>query len=331
MILFEDVAEIPADFGPTVVAIGKFDGVHAGHRAIIEKMLVDAASSDVRTVAVTFDRNPLAIIAPDRCPRSLVGVTQKAELLSRTGIDATLVLRFDEAQASEEAESFVRRILVEGLKARRVLVGSDFRFGRGGSGDADLLRRMGAELGFEVEVVADVASAGDGRRVSSTWIRELLEQGDIERATKLLGRPPSIVGEVVHGLKRGRELGFPTANLSPDAEGYIPADGVYAGWLVARTPENVLRSGVRYPAAISVGTNPTFDDVQHRQVEAYVLDETDLDLYGRQVEVTFVKRIRGMVAFEGIDALIEQMHDDVARAREALTAAPLWIRDASTL
>ena len=329
MILFEDVSDVPADFGPSIVAIGKFDGVHAGHRAIIEKMLVEAASDDLRTVAVTFDRNPLAVIAPARCPRALVGVSQKAELLSRTGIDATLLLRFDEAQADEEAESFVRRILVDGLRARRVLVGSDFRFGRGGAGDAGLLRRMGAELGFEVEVVADVASSADGRRVSSTWIRELLDEGDIERATKLLGRQPSIVGEVVHGLKRGRELGFPTANLSPDSEGYVPADGVYAGWLIARAPKGQLRSGVRYPAAISVGTNPTFDDVEQRQVEAYVLDETDLDLYGRQVELKFVTRIRGMVAFEGVDRLIEQMNDDVVRTREALTAAPLFIRDAS--
>ncbi|MEL5991444.1 bifunctional riboflavin kinase/FAD synthetase [Microbacterium phosphatis] len=331
MILFEDVADIPGDFGPSVVAIGKFDGVHAGHRAIIEKMLVDAASSDVRTVAVTFDRNPLAIIAPDRCPRSLVGVSQKAELLGRTGIDATLLLRFDEALASEDAESFVRRILVDGLHARRVFVGGDFRFGRGGAGDAALLRRMGDELGFEVEVVADVASSLDGRRVSSTWIRELLEQGDIERAAKLLGRNPTVIGEVVHGLKRGRELGFPTANLSPDAEGYIPADGVYAGWLIDRTPRGLQRSSVRYPAAISIGTNPTFDDVARRQVEAYVLDETDLDLYGREVEVQFVTRIRGMIAFEGIDALIAQMADDVVRTRRALTAAPRALRDASAL
>lgn len=321
MILFEDVADIPADFGPTVIAIGKFDGVHAGHRALIEKMLVDAASTDARTVAVTFDRNPLALLAPERCPRSLVGVTQKVELLGRTGIDATLMLRFDEALASEEPEAFVRRVIVAGLHAQRVLVGSDFRFGRGGAGDVGLLRRMGAELGFAVEEVADVASAEDGRRVSSTWIRELLDAGDVERAAKLLGRYPAVTGEVVHGLKRGRELGFPTANLSPDTEGYVPADGVYAGWLIERSPQGVLRSGARYPAAISVGTNPTFDDVDVPQVEAYVIDETGLDLYGRRVEIQFVTRIRGMVAFEGVDKLVEQMTDDVVQARLALTDA----------
>lgn len=321
MILFEDVADIPADFGPTVVAIGKFDGVHAGHRALIEKMLVDAASTDARTVAVTFDRNPLAIVAPERCPRALVGVTQKVELLGRTGIDATLMLRFDEALASEEPEAFVRRVIVAGLRAQRVLVGSDFRFGRGGAGDVALLRRMGEEHGFAVEEVGDVASGDGGRRVSSTWIRELLDAGDVERAAKLLGRYPAVAGEVVHGLKRGRQLGFPTANLSPETEGYVPADGVYAGWLIERSPEGVLRSGVRYPAAISVGTNPTFADVDVPQVEAYVIDETDLDLYGRRVEIQFVSRIRGMVAFEGVDKLIEQMTDDVVRARLALTDA----------
>ncbi|GGH46598.1 bifunctional riboflavin kinase/FAD synthetase [Microbacterium album] len=319
MILFEDVADIPDDFGPTVVAIGKFDGVHAGHRALIEKMQVDAASTNARTVAVTFDRNPLAVIAPERSPRPLVGVGQKVELLGRTGIDATLMLRFDEQLAAEEAEAFVRRVIVRGLRARRVLVGSDFRFGRGGAGDVALLRRMGEDMGFAVEEVADVASAEDGRRVSSTWIRELLDAGDVERAAKLLGRYASVVGEVVHGLKRGRELGFPTANMSPATEGYVPADGVYAGWLVARTPEGVLRSGVRYPAAISVGTNPTFDDVELRQVEAHVIDEVGLDLYGRKVEVQFVARIRGMVAFAGVDELIAQMSDDVALARRTLT------------
>lgn len=321
MILFEDVADIPAGFGPTVIAIGKFDGVHAGHRALIEKMLVDAASTDARTVAVTFDRNPLALLAPERCPRSLVGVAQKVELLGRTGIDATLMLRFDEALAAEEPEAFVRRVIVAGLHAQRVLVGGDFRFGRGGAGDVALLRRMGAERGFAVEEVADVASAEDGRRVSSTWIRELLDLGDVERAAKLLGRYPAVAGEVVHGLKRGRALGFPTANLSPEAEGYVPADGVYAGWLIERSPEGVLRSGVRYPAAISVGTNPTFADVDVPQVEAHVIDEADLDLYGRRVEIQFVTRIRGMVAFEGVDKLVEQMTDDVVQARLALTDA----------
>ncbi len=322
MIVVHDPSELPAGFAPTVVAIGKFDGVHAGHRAIIEKLLVDAAACDARTVAVTFDRNPLATIAPEHCPEQVSGVGQKIDLLAERGLDATLVLEFDKRLADVPAEEFVIRYLVEGLNAQRVLVGEDFRFGRGGTGDVALLRRMGVEHGFAVEVVADVSSAATGcdggRRVSSTWIRELLTAGDVERAAKLLGHVHAVRGVVVRGLQRGRELGFPTANLAPDLEGFVPADGVYAGWVRARRPEGQLGSGARYPAAISVGTNPTFDDVPERVVEAHVLDRDDLDLYGRTVDVEFVSRIRGMVAFDGLEPLIAQMHDDVEQTRAAL-------------
>jgi riboflavin kinase/FMN adenylyltransferase len=319
MIVFRDPAEVPAGFGPSVVAIGKFDGVHAGHRAVIDHARVDAAAGGMRVVAVTFDRNPLSVLRPELCPESLIGVTQKLQMLAETGVDATLMLTFDEALANLTAREFVEHVLVGALGVRTVLVGADFRFGRGGAGTPDLLRELGSELGFRVDIVEDVRAIEDDRRVSSTWIRELLARGDVAAAAKLLGRTPSVWGEVVHGATRGRELGFPTANLSPDLEGFIPADGVYAGWLVDEGPEGALRSGVRYPAAISVGTNPTFDDVTVRQVEAYVLDEVDLDLYGHRVEVQFVARIRGMVAFEGIEPLIAQMTADVAEARAALS------------
>lgn len=175
-----------------------------------------------------------------------------------------------------------------------------------------------------MDVVDDVRAIDAGRRVSSTWVRELLDAGDVTGATRLLGRPHAVRGEVVHGLKRGRELGFPTANLSADLEGFVPAEGVYAGWLVDEgLPEqgaSTARSSVRYPAAVSIGTNPTFDDVEVRQVEAYVLDETDLDLYGHIVEIEFVTRIRGMVAFDGVEALVEQMADDIVRVRRELVA-----------
>lgn len=325
MIVFRDPAEVPAGFGPSVVAIGKFDGVHAGHRAVLERAKVDAPAG-ATVVAVTFDRNPLSLLRPELCPEDLIGVTQKLQLLAETGIDATLLLRFDEALASLAAREFVERILVEALGARTVLVGSDFRFGRGGAGNPDLLRELGAELGFRVDVIDDVRSIDSDRRVSSTWIRELLAHGDVETAARLLGRPHAVWGEVVHGAKRGRELGFPTANLSPALEGFIPADGIYAGWLVDAGPAASTRSGeivgvrrtTRYPAAISVGSNPTFDDVAARQVEAYVLDETDLDLYGRTVEVQFTARVRGMVAFEGIEPLIAQMTEDVGVVRRLL-------------
>lgn len=324
MITFRDPAEVPAGFGPSVVVIGKFDGVHTGHRAGIDRARVEAASEGARVVAVTFDRNPLSVLRPEICPEELVSVDQKLALLAETGVDATLVLRFDRALADLAPDEFVRRVLVEAIGAVTVFVGEDFRFGRGGAGDPQLLAELGHEYGFRVQVIEDIRAHDDGRRVSSTWIRSLLADGDVETAARLLGRPPAVRGEVVHGLKRGRELGFPTANLSIDSEGFVPADGIYAGWLVDQgaidKAEATARphATTRYPAAISVGTNPTFDDVERRQVEAYVLDETDLDLYGHRVEVHFIGRIRGMVAFEGIEALIAQMTDDVARVRATL-------------
>lgn len=319
MMVFRSPDDVPAGFGPSVVAIGKFDGVHAGHRAILERAKVDAATRGAKVVAVTFDRNPLALLRPDRCPTDLVSLPQKLRLLAETGIDATMVLTFDERLSSIEPRDFVVDTLVRPLAVSTVLVGADFRFGRGGAGTPDTLRELGEEFGFRVDVIDEVRGIHEGRRVSSTWVRELLAAGDVASASKLLGRPTSVWGEVVHGLKRGRELGYPTANLSPALEGFVPADGVYAGWLVDEAPG--LRSGIRYPAAISVGTNPTFDDVTSRQVEAYVLDETDLDLYGHEVEVQFVRRVRGMIAFDGVEALMDRMAEDVDEVRSILSRA----------
>ena len=312
MIVFRDPSEVPADFGPSVVAIGKFDGVHVGHRAIIERMRVDAAAVGAKTVAVTFDRNPLEILRPELCPENVVATDRKVQLLAELDLDATLVLTFDRALASLAAEDFVRSILVDALHVVTVLVGRDFRFGRGGAGTPELLRELGPTYGFTVDVIDDVHPDGEQRRVSSTWIRELLAAGDVVEAAKALGRPVAVTGEVVHGLKRGRELGFPTANLSELIDALAPADGVYAGWLDDHD------TGIRHPAAISVGTNPTFDDVERRQVEAHVLDESGLDLYGHRVTVEFTDHLRGMVAFEGMDALIAQIAADVTEARTRL-------------
>jgi riboflavin kinase/FMN adenylyltransferase len=317
VIVFRDPADIPAGFGPSVVAIGKFDGVHSGHRAVIDRARVTATDAGARVVAVTFDRNPLSLLRPELCPEALVSVEQKIALLGDAGVDAVLVLRFDEALAALAPEEFARRFLVEALGAVRVMVGADFRFGRGGAGTPDFLTGFGREHGFTVDVVGDVQ--GGGRRVSSTWVRDLLTAGHVEDAARLLGRPHAVRAEVVHGLKRGRELGYPTANLAAEAEGFIPADGVYAGWLIDEgTDAGGFAPATRYPAAISVGTNPTFDDVPERQVEAYVLDETALDLYGHTVQVQFTARVRGMVRFEGIEALIAQMDADVAAVRASL-------------
>ncbi|UFS60093.1 bifunctional riboflavin kinase/FAD synthetase [Subtercola endophyticus] len=308
MKVFTSVSEIPADFGPSAVTVGKFDGVHEGHRAVIAELLSVAHTDGLVATVVTFDRHPARLLNPSRAPIALVGNEQKLDLLAQTGVDATLMLTFDQALADLTPLEFVQLILVEGLHAKVVLIGGDFRFGRAGAGNVDTLRELGARFGFETRLIADVKPGSD-RRVSSTWIRELLAEGDVIRATELLGHPPAVQGEVVHGAKRGRELGFPTANLSPRSEGLIPADGVYAGWLTD--------GDKRYPAAISVGSNPTFDGVPPKQVEAFVLDET-IDLYGHNVLISFADRIRGMVKFTGIEPLIEQMNDDVKQVRERL-------------
>jgi riboflavin kinase/FMN adenylyltransferase len=308
MRVLNGVDAVPTDWPASAVSIGKFDGVHAGHRAVIAELKTLASREGLAAVVVTFDRHPLALLNPEKCPAELVSVEQKLGLLAETGIDATVVLAFDTALSSLPPEDFVTDILVHTLHARHVMVGRDFRFGARGAGDADLLIELGARHGFDVRLIDDVIPHGE-RRVSSTWIRELLAAGDVRSATRLLGHTPTVRGEVVHGAARGRELGFPTANLSPQSEGLIPADGVYAGWLTD--------NGSRYPAAISIGNNPTFDGVPQKQVEAYVLDR-EIDLYDHVVEVAFVEHIRGQVAFTGIDPLIEQMQDDVVKTRAIL-------------
>lgn len=308
MQVFSGVEGVPAGFGPSAVTIGKFDGLHTGHRVVIDDLL-ELAGDDLLPVVVTFDRNPLEVLRPQSCPPPLVGLEQKLELLAGAGVGAVLVLAFDEVLASLEPEAFVDHVLLGPLGMRRLLVGDDFRFGHRGRGDVALLERMGAERGFEVRVQQEVTQ--EERRVSSTWIRELLAAGAIEEAAALLGRPPAVRGEVVHGAHRGRELGYPTANLAQQSDGMIPADGVYAGRLVDRT----LEPPVAYPAAISVGSNPTFEGVPPKQVEAYVLDRT-LDLYGHVVDVEFTHRIRGQIAYAGIEPLIAQMAVDVGMVRD---------------
>ncbi|WP_286308987.1 bifunctional riboflavin kinase/FAD synthetase [Agromyces mangrovi Wang et al. 2018] len=308
MRVFDGLADVPADAGPSVVTIGKFDGVHTGHRAVIAELRARAEALGVASAVVTFDRHPLAHLAPEKCPEPLVSVRQKLDLLAGTGVDETLLLHFDARLASLEPDEFVRRVLVDALGAREVLVGGDFRYGHRGAGDVASLAAAGERYGFAVRVVGDVVPEAD-RRVSSTWIRELLDAGDVAAAGRLLGHEPSVRGIVVHGAARGRELGFPTANLAAESEGLIPADGVYAGWLVD--------GGERLPAAISVGNNPTFEGVPQRQVEAYVLDR-ELDLYDHVVDIAFAERLRGMVAFDGLEPLMAQMRQDVEDVRSAL-------------
>ncbi|MBX3098063.1 MAG: bifunctional riboflavin kinase/FAD synthetase [Salinibacterium sp.] len=313
MLAFESLDAVPADFGPSAVTIGKFDGVHAGHRAVLARLDQLAAPDGLATTVLTFDRNPLSLLKPAECPESLVSNAQKLDLLGSTGLDATLVVKFDRAFSTLPPEEFVTRILVDTLHARLVLVGRDFRFGVRGSGNVAQLTELGARYGFTVSVMEDVASEGD-RRVSSTWVRELLSDGKVKEATDLLGAPHTIRGLVVHGLQRGRTLGYPTANLSPEVEGFVPADGVYAAWLTVR--------GIRYPAAVSIGNNPTFEGVAAQQVEAHAIDQDGLDLYGEVADIAFVEYIRGMRKFTGPEALAEQMGADERRIREVLGVAP---------
>ena len=310
MILVNDPANFPASLRPTVVTIGKFDGLHCGHRDLIARVRAEAGRLGFTSVVVTFDRHPAALFAPDRAPKPLVSLLQKEELLADSGVEATVVVPFTREFSRMSPADFVEKFLIEQLGMRAIVLGKDFRFGHNGAGDVAYLQERGAELGFETIVIEDTSDDGE-HRASSTRIRELLEEGDVRAAATALNRNHRVRGVVVHGAKRGRELGFPTANLGPDTlEGYVPADGVYAGWLHV--------DGTPLPAAISVGNNPTFEGVPQKQIEAYVLDAS-LDLYGKSVVVEFVDFIRPMLKFESLEALIESLGDDVARTRELLS------------
>lgn len=331
MYYWKDLADVPSGFGPSVVTVGNFDGVHRGHQQVLGRLVQAAHEQSARAVAVTFDPHPAQVHRPDQAPQLIMGLDDRLELMGAAGLDAVLVMHYTLDLAQLTAEDFVRTVFVETLSATGVVIGHDTRFGRGNSGDVDTMVELGRKFGFTVQVVDEYASftshptethpsdlkQPDERRCSSTWVREALREGNVETAAVVLGRPHRMRGEVVHGAARGRELGFPTANLSFASTGFIPADGVYAGWLRDE-------AGRRWPAAISVGSNPTFDNVS-RQVEAHVIDRPeepleDFDLYGQTVVVEFVARLRGMVAYTGPEALIDQMRLDVKQTHDLLSA-----------
>ncbi len=313
MQVWHDVRAIDPQLGHSVVTIGNFDGVHRGHRHVLERSaeLADRLGG-LPVVVVTFEPHPLRVLAPDKAPLALTSTDYRLQLLEQAGVNAVLVVPFTTEFAKVSAEEFVQGLILGDLQARGVVVGANFRFGYRASGDARLLEALCADAGVTV-VVLPLDGSGE-RRWSSSYVRSRVVAGDMQEAAAVLGRLFSVRGVVVRGEQRGRKLGYPTANVPVSATSTaVPADGVYAGWL-RRLDDD---SAPWWPTAISVGTNPTFTEVA-RQVESYVLDRDDLELYGVEVEVAFGSRLRGQVRFDGVDELVAQMRVDVEQTRAAL-------------
>jgi riboflavin kinase / FMN adenylyltransferase len=309
------LADVPSDWGACVATIGVFDGVHRGHQRIIARAGEIARARLVPVVVITFDPHPDEVVRPGSHPPFLTTSRRRAELLAGLGADAVCVLPFNLEFSRLSPDEFVRVVLSERLHAGAVVVGENFRFGHKATGDVPMLAKLGEKYDFTAEGVPLLVD--DGVTISSTYIREQLAAGDVAAAARALGRPHRVEGIVVRGHMRGRGLGFPTANLETPPHTATPADGVYAGWLTSLDLDGAETS--RWPAAISVGTNPTFG-IGDRTVEAYALDRDDLDLYGVHAAIDFTARLRGTERFDSVQALVTQMHEDVARAR-ALTEA----------
>jgi riboflavin kinase/FMN adenylyltransferase len=290
-----------------VVTIGVFDGVHRGHQEIIGHTVKRARDLGVQSVVVTFDPHPSEVVRPGSHPAVLTPPARKAELIEALGADVLCVIPFTPDFSHLPAEAFVHDVLVEHLHTALVVVGENFRFGHRALGDVDQLRRLGRTFGYGVEDAPLVAT--DGVVFSSTYIRACVDAGDVRAAAAALGRPHRIEGVVARGDQRGRELGFPTANLLCATRTAIPADGVYAAWLVRRNQ--------RYMAAVSIGTNPTFSG-RERRVEAYALD-FDGDLYGERLALDFVSHLREMRTYGAIDPLVAQIKQDVSDTRALLS------------
>ena len=315
MIIWRDPSEVQPTPGGRAVAIGAFAGVHLGHQAVLRVVHDLARARGFTSTVLTFDRHPAEVVRPGSAPKLLTTLDQKLELLEATGaVDECLVLPFDETRSKEPAEDFVSEVLAGVLDTRLVVVGDDFHFGYRRHGDVPLLKRMGAELGFEVLGYGLIASpeteaAPDGGvPYSSTQARALLARGDVERAAAILGRPHEVRGIVERGDQRGRELGFPTANVAVPERICLPADGVFAGSYLGE-------DGVEHLAAISLGRRPTFyEESGMLLLEAHLLD-FEGDLYGQRAHVRFGRRLRGQERFESVDELIAQMAIDVEAAR----------------
>jgi riboflavin kinase/FMN adenylyltransferase len=293
---------------PSVVAIGFFDGVHRGHQSLIARTLKIASERDARAVVVTFDRHPMEVVNPGARPPLLMTLEQRLAALAAQDVDLVVALPFDDSLRHLSPMDFVDHVLAGPMQATHVVVGANFRFGHKAAGDVTTLADLGPAFDFTSEAVTLLEM--DEAVVSSTEIRGAIERGDVAQAGRWLGRPYVLEGIVVRGDQRGRELGFPTANMQVDPRAAVPSNGVYAGRFG-------LPDGTWQPCAISVGTNPTFSGVTNLRVEAFLLD-FDGDLYGLEAGVQFTHRLRDEVKFDSVDALIEQMHADVARTRELL-------------
>lgn len=300
----------------SVVTIGAYDGLHLGHRAVIDAVVTEARRSGDRSVVVTFDRHPASVVRPESAPRLLTTPEQRLEQFATTEVDAVVIVRFDAEQAQEEARSFVERVFVHGLAARLVVVGEDFHFGRDRSGDVAMLSALGRECDFAVRPLGLVRVGPDGLGpVSSTAIRRAVAAGDVASAAEMLGRPFEIRGIVEGGDRRGRTIGFPTANVAVPAGYSIPADGVYAG--IHRRPD-----GSEHACAVNIGRRPTFyADAPVSLVESHLID-TSADLYGETASIRFMARLRGEQRFESVDALQAQLARDVEVARRVLGVVP---------
>ena len=292
--------------GPSAISIGVFDGVHRGHRSVIERLLRRADRDGLVPTVLTFHPHPLAVVAPARAPRLLTTVEQRIELLGGLGVQVVGILPFYRIR-NMEPETFAQGVLAERLDARLVAVGTDFRFGHDRAGDLDTLRHVGERCGYQVAAVELLNE--DDQPISSTRIRRLIAEGKVGEAADILGRPHEVRGRVVKGDGRGRTIGIPTANLETPDEIALPGDGVYAAWAVA--------GGSIHPAVVNVGTRPTFDG-QARITEAHLLD-FDGDLYGHPLALRFVSRLRGERRFESVDDLVTQIRADVETAREVLS------------
>lgn len=305
--------EVPDDWGSSVVTIGEFDGVHRGHQRIVSRARRAADDLGLPVVVVTFDPHPDEVVRPGSHPPLLCTARRRSELLAGLGVDAVCVIAFTYAFSQLGPDEFVHAVLVDRLHAASVIVGENFRFGHKAAGDVALLAELGEKYEFTAEGVPLLAE--DGVTISSSGIRARLAAGDVAGAAHDLGRPHRVEGVVVRGHQRGRALGFPTANLETPQHTAIPADGIYAGWLALLDSSGAELE--RWPAAISIGINPTFDG-QERTVEAYALDRDDLDLYGAHMAVEFAERLRPTLRFSSVDELVAQMRADVDEARRLL-------------